>query len=109
MELHSPPSQPIPINNSCHNIQEVEENDSFAESSLYYDHATWKMYTRIITARHLRSISRGYHRNAHVQIMKSYNNGQPFALDHVNAFHPEAFGQLPNADEDSSNVFVLEM
>ncbi len=111
MELHSPPSQPIPINNSCHSTQQKEENDSFAVSSFYYDHATWRMYTRIITARHLRDVSRGHpnHRKAHVQIMKSYYNSPPLALEYINAFHPKAFGLQPNADEDSSNDFVLEM
>ena len=121
MELDSPPSQPIPIHNCCHNTQELEENESLTHSLLLYEHATWRMYTRIITARQLRAASRPFpsHHEKHL-IMQSFGSSLPLAPEHANAFYPEAgvqvhlqrnlIRQQPSADEDFNlGVFVLEM
>ena len=121
MELLSPLSQPIPIHNCCHNTQELEENESLTHSLLLYEHATWRMYTRIITARQLRAASRPFpsHREKHL-IMQSFGNCLPLAPEHANAYYPEACVQVhlqrnlirqqPSADEDFNlGVFVLEM
>ena len=53
-ELQSRPSQPIPIKKCRTSPQELEEDAMSADSSTHYDWATWRMYTRITTARRQR-------------------------------------------------------
>jgi hypothetical protein len=118
MGLHSPHSQPIPITNSFITTQEVEENDSFVDASLHYEHATWRMYNRIITARHVRAVSRRFpnHHDKHM-LMKFYCNGvlpphhaNAFHLEDVEVFHVQRNRQQPNEDTGSNfGVFILEM
>lgn len=83
----------------------------FADSSIHYDHATWKMYTRIVSARQLRATLPNHH------YMKPRSNCIPLAQEHANSQHLEAIAHLrvnlnrqyPTDEESNFGVFALEM
>lgn len=55
--LQSRSSQPIPIKKCRPSPQELQDEAASADSTSYYECATWRMYNRITNARHLRAIS----------------------------------------------------
>mmetsp|Transcript_21835 Transcript_21835/g.40107 ORF Transcript_21835/g.40107 Transcript_21835/m.40107 type:complete len:157 (+) Transcript_21835:335-805(+) len=117
-ELQSRPSQPIPIK-KCHaSPQELEEDAMSADSSTHYDRATWRMYTRITTARRLRAFSRSdysVHQQQHMIITQGLDDIAQeqvhYQAEHVISHIPHSRQRQPSSGEELSDdgVFTFDV
>eukprot|EP00579_Thalassiosira_antarctica_P022476 CAMPEP_0201988080 /NCGR_PEP_ID=MMETSP0904-20121228/92132_1 /ASSEMBLY_ACC=CAM_ASM_000553 /TAXON_ID=420261 /ORGANISM="Thalassiosira antarctica, Strain CCMP982" /LENGTH=156 /DNA_ID=CAMNT_0048542217 /DNA_START=509 /DNA_END=979 /DNA_ORIENTATION=+ len=116
-ELQSRPSQPIPIK-KCHaSPQELEEDAMSADSSTHYDWATWRMHTRITTARRLRAFSRIDHSDHQQQPMIITQDLDDIAQEQVHhqgehdlSHIPRSRQRQPSPEEELADdgVFIFD-
>mmetsp|Transcript_28169 Transcript_28169/g.48607 ORF Transcript_28169/g.48607 Transcript_28169/m.48607 type:complete len:156 (-) Transcript_28169:351-818(-) len=115
-ELQSRPSQPIPIKKCRTSPQELEEDAMSADSSTHYDRATWRMYTRITTARRHRAFSRIDHSNHQQQPMIITQDLDDIAQEQVHQAEdgmshiPQSRLQQPSLEDELADdgVFIFD-